>query len=352
MIDQDNHSDLLMYRSENGEIRIDVKLEDETVWLSQNQMATLFGKSKSTISEHIKNVFEEGELDEKVVVRYFRTTTPHGALPDKEQSRDVRYYNLDVVISVGYRVKSVQGTRFRIWATTRLREYLIKGFTLDDQRLASGASYNYFRELLERIREIRLSEKVFYQQIQDIYALSIDYDPSDDMTKLFFREIQNKLLFAVSKQTAAELIYFRANADLPLMGLTHTRTKDKVRKGDIGIGKNYLSEDEIRALKSIVEQFLAYAEGQAHAQKPMYMKDWIEKLRIILTMNEKTILEHKGKISRALAMEKATKEYDKYREKLRIAEHTASIRQLSSDLRQIKNKGIASPDHDDNENGA
>lgn len=201
-----NNNEVLIYQSEDGTIKVDVLFEGETVWLTQSQLGTLFGKSKATISEHIKNIFEEGELDEEVVVRKFRTTTQHGAIEDKTQSRDVNYYNLDVIISVGYRVKSQQGTQFRIWATQRLRDYIIKGFALNDERFKTGSSMNYFRELLERIREIRLSERVFYQQIKDIYATSIDYDPSDSMTLAFYKEVQNKLLWAVSGKTAAELI--------------------------------------------------------------------------------------------------------------------------------------------------
>lgn len=222
-----------------------------------------------------------------MVVRKFRTTTQHGAIEDKTQSHEVNYYNLDVIISVGYRVKSMQGTQFRIWATQRLRDYIIKGFTLNDERFKSGSSMNYFRELLDRIREIRLSERLFYQQIKDIYATSIDYDPSDEMTLAFYKEVQNKLLWAVSGKTAAELIYYRANAALPQMGLTSTSLPNKVRKADVEIGKNYLNEEEIGLLKLIVEQFLAYAETQAIQHKPMYMRDWIEKLKQVLTMNDK-----------------------------------------------------------------
>lgn len=206
MDEKKNNNEVLIYQSEDGTIKVDVLFEGETVWLTQSQLGTLFGKSKATISEHIKNIFEEGELNEEVVVRKFRTTTQHGAIEDKTQSRDVNYYNLDVIISVGYRVKSQQGTQFRIWATQRLRDYIIKGFALNDERFKTGSSMNYFRELLERIREIRLSERVFYQQIKDIYATSIDYDPSDSMTLAFYKEVQNKLLWAVSGKTAAELI--------------------------------------------------------------------------------------------------------------------------------------------------
>lgn len=322
-------SNIIIYQSSDGRIKVDVRFEDDTVWITQAQMCELFGKTKSTISVHINNVFGERELDASSVVRKFRTTAEDG------KSYNVNYYNLDVIISVGYRVKSQQGTLFRIWATQRLREYIIKGFALDDERLKTGSSYNYFKELLDRIREIRLSERLFYQQIKDIYATSIDYDPSNEMTIAFYKEVQNKLLWAISGQTAAELVYYRSNAELPMMGLTSTERQGKVLKTDVGVGKNYLNEDEMKQLKLIVEQFLAYAEMQATAQKPMYMRDWIEKLRLILTMNEKSILEHAGKIPHKLAMSKATKEYEAYKEKERQLEHLSSIRQLEQDLKQI-----------------
>lgn len=269
------NGEIVIYKSEDGHIKVDVLFEGETVWLTQAQICELFGKSKSTISEHIKNIFEEGELNIDSVVRNFRTTASDG------KEYDTNYYNLDVIISVGYRVKSHQGTQFRIWATQRLREYIIKGFTLNDERFTSGSSMNYFKELLDRIRQIRLSERVFYQQVKDIYATSIDYDPSDEMTLTFYKEVQNKLLWAVSGKTAAELIYYRSNATLPMMGLTSTSKPGKVTKADVLIGKNYLNEEEIGVLKLIVEQYLAYAETQALQHKPMYMKDWIDKLRMV-----------------------------------------------------------------------
>lgn len=328
---QDTENNIIIYQSQDGKIKVDVRFESETVWLTQTQMCELFGKSKSTISEHINNVFEEQELDANSVVRNFRTTAEDG------KNYNVNYYNLDVVISVGYRVKSQQGTLFRIWATQRLREYIIKGFTLDDDRLKTGSSYNYFKELLDRIREIRLSERLFYQQIKDIYATSIDYNPSDEMTIAFYKEVQNKLLWAISGQTAAELVYYRANAELPMMGLTSTEKDGKITKADIKVGKNYLTEQEINQLKLIVEQFLAYAEMQATAQKPMYMRDWIQKLRLILTMNEKSILEHAGKISNKLAVSKANKEYEIYKTKEKAIERLDSIKQLDQDIKQIQN---------------
>ena len=321
---------LLLYQSEDGRIKLDVHFEDETVWLTLDQMASLFSRDKSTISKHIKNIFTEGELAQQSVVANFATTASDG------KTYQIAYYNLDVIISVGYRVKSKQGTLFRQWATQRLRDYLIKGFALDDERLKKGSSYNYFKELLDRIREIRLSERLFYQQIKDIYATSIDYDPTDEATLQFYKKVQNKLLFAVSGQTAAELVYYRANASLPMMGLTSTERSGKVCKKDVGIGKNYLSEQELQALKLIVEQYLAFAESQALAQRPMYMKDWIKRLDLILTMNEYTILDHAGKVSHALALQHAESEYTLFHKKERQAEHLESIRELDRDLKALK----------------
>ncbi len=243
-----NTGEILIYQNQEGNIKIDVKLEDETVWLTQSQMCELFGKAKSTISEHIKGLFSEGELDEKVVVRKSRTTTQHGAIQGKVQENEVFLYNLDVVISVGYRVKSPQGTQFRIWATQRLKEYIIKGFALNDDRFKSGNSMNYFNELQERIREICLSERFFYQKIKDIFTTSIDYSPKDESTVEFFKIIQNKLLWAISEQTAAELIYRRVDAELPLLGMKSFDKAGKVsvKKSDVGIAKNFLNEDEIK----------------------------------------------------------------------------------------------------------
>ena len=321
---------LLLYESQDGTIKIDVRFEDETVWLTLDQMASLFSRDKSTISKHIKNIFTEGELAQQSVVANFATTASDG------KTYQIAHYNLDVIISVGYRVKSKQGTLFRQWATQRLRDYLVKGFALDDERLKKGSSYNYFKELLDRIREIRLSERLFYQQIKDIYATSIDYDPTDEAPLQFYKKVQNKLLFAVSGKTAAELVYYRANASLPMMGLTSTERSEKVCKKDVGIGKNYLSEQELQALKLIVEQYLAFAESQALAQRPMYMKDWIKRLDLILTMNEYTILDHAGKVSHELALQHAESEYKLYHEQERQAEHLESIRELDRDLKALK----------------
>ncbi|MGE4465949.1 virulence RhuM family protein [Sphaerochaeta sp.] len=331
-----NNSDLLIYQAENGDIRIDVRMEDETVWLTQEQMAQLFGKSRSTIVEHIKNIFSEGELEEKVVCRNFRHTTQHGAMPDKTQSKEVKYYNLDVIISVGYRVKSVQGTQFRIWATQRLKEYIIKGFTLNDDRFKTGNSMNYFNELQERIREIRLSERFFYQKIKDIYATSIDYDPKDKKTIQFFKIVQNKLLWAISQQTAAELVYNRVDASLPLMGMMSYDKTGNIGKNDISVGKNYLSEDEMKLLGLLVEQYLAFAETMAQQKTPMYMKDWIQRLDAIIQLNGREILTHAGKISSDMAEERSAIEYAKYREEQMKIERLDSLKELERDIKALE----------------
>lgn len=324
------NGEIVIYKSEDGNIKVDVLFEGDTVWLTIDQMTALFSKSRSTINEHILNVYKEGELLESDTMRKNGNSD--------FSTKPTNFYNLDVIISVGYRVKSQQGTQFRIWATQRLREYIIKGFTLNDERFTSGSSMNYFKELLDRIRQIRLSERVFYQQVKDIYATSIDYDPSDEMTLAFYKEVQNKLLWAVSGKTAAELIYYRSNATLPMMGLTSTSKPGKVTKADALIGKNYLNEEEIGVLKLIVEQYLAYAETQALQHKPMYMKDWIDKLRMVLTMNEKTILECAGTISHELAVKKVGQEYAQYKEAQKRLEHLNSIKELDEDIKKIAHK--------------
>jgi len=328
-----NNSELLIYQALDGRIKIDVRLEEETVWLTQAHMAELFGKSKKTISEHIRNIFNEGELDEKAVVRNFRTTAADS------KNYDVQYYNLDVIISVGYRVKSQQGTRFRIWATQRLREYIVKGFALNDERFKSGSSMNYFMELQERIREIRLSERFFYQKIKDIYTTSIDYDSSAESTIEFFRVVQNKLLWAISQQTAAELVYRRVDASLPLMGMqSFDKAGVPVRKGDVSVAKNYLNEDEIKLLGLLVEQYLAFAEVMAQQRTPMYMKDWIQRLDSMIQLNGRELLTHAGKISHQTALEKSALEYDRYREAQMQPQQEESLRELERDIKQLFKK--------------
>jgi hypothetical protein len=325
----ESKGEIIIYQSPDGQQKIDVRLEGETVWLTQAQLCELFQKSKSTISEHIKNVFEEGELEAISVVRNFRTTAADG------KTYEVEHYNLNVIISVGYRVKSQNGTRFRMWATERLRDYIVKGFVLNDERFKTGNSMNYFQELIERIREIRISERFFYQKIKDIYTTSIDYDPQTEVTQQFFKTVQNKFLWAISGQTAAELVSRRADAELPNMGLTSFKA-DKVKKADTEIAKNYLSESEIKLLGLLVEQYLAFAEAQAMQQMPMYMQDWIKKLGDILTINGKEILNHAGKISHEQAMLKAESEYEKYKEKERVLEKEASLKELENDLKSTK----------------
>lgn len=326
------NSEILLYQDRDGVIKVDVRLEDETVWLTQAQICELFQKSKATISEHIKNVFEEGELDEISVVRKFRTTAADG------KNYDTNYYNLDVIISVGYRVKSSQGTQFRIWATQRLKEYIIKGFVLNDERFKTGNSMNYFTELQERIREIRLSERFFYQKIKDIYTTSIDYDPKDKKTIEFFKIVQNKLLWAISEQTAAELIYRRTNAELPLMGMQSYDKKNitPIKKADVSIAKNYLNEDEIKLLGLLVEQYLAFAETMAQQQTPMYMKDWIDRLDTILQLNGRELLSHAGKISHKMALKKSEEEYEKYQLSQKALEKEQSLKELEEDIKKIK----------------
>ena len=332
------NSELIIYQSPDGNIKIDVRLEEESVWLTQDQMATLFGKAKSTINEHIKNVFSEGELDEKVVIRKFRITTQHGAMAGKTQEVEVFGYNLDVIISVGYRVKSSQGTQFRIWATQRLKEYIIKGFVLNDDRFKSGTSMNYFDELQERIREIRLSEKFFYQKIKDIYSTSIDYDTKDEKTIAFFKVVQNKLLWAISQQTAAELVFQRADAALPLMGMISYDKKStpSIRKADVSIAKNYLNEDEIKLLGLLVEQYLAFAETMALQRTPMYMKDWIDRLDSILQLSGRELLTHAGKISHEMALKKSGDEFGKHQLSQKALEKVQSLKELEQDILKLK----------------
>lgn len=327
--------EIILYQNQDGNIKIDVRLEDETVWLSQAKLCELFQKSKATISEHIKNVFEEGELEQAATVRNFRTVRLEGA---REVARDLEYYNLDVIISVGYRVKSLQGTQFRIWATQRLKEYIIKGFALNDDRFKMGNSMNYFNELQERIREIRLSERFFYQKIKDIYTTSIDYDAKDERTIAFFKIVQNKLLWAISDQTAAELVYRRVDASLPLLGMQSFDKKntDSIKKTDISIAKNYLKGDEIKLLGLLVEQYLAFAETMAQQRTPMYMQDWISRLDSILQLNGRELLTHAGKISHEAALEKSTEEFEKYKLAQKVMEKEQSLKEIEADIKRIK----------------
>lgn len=325
-----NTGEILIYQNQEGNIKIDVRLEEETVWLTQDQMAILFGKAKSTINEHIKNIFEEGELNEATSLHKFGIS--------EFQQKAPNYYNLDVVISVGYRVKSIQGTHFRIWATQRLKEYIIKGFSLNDERFKSGNSMNYFNELQSRIREIRLSEKFFYQKIKDIYTTSIDYDPKDEKTIAFFKVVQNKLLWAISQNTAAELVYRRVDASLPLLGMLSYDKKEakSVNKQDISIAKNYLDENEMKLLGLLVEQYLAFAETMAQQQTPMYMIDWIARLDGILQLNGRELLTHSGEISHDRAFKKSSAEFEKYKLKQAVIEKEQSLKEIEEDIKRLK----------------
>lgn len=323
--------EIILYQNSEGNIKLDVRLEAETVWLTQAQICELFQKSKATVSEHITNIFTEGELIENSVVRKFRTTAADG------KAYETLHYNLDVIISVGYRVKSPQGTQFRIWATQRLKEYIIKGFALNDERFKTGGSMNYFTELQERIREIRLSERFFYQKVKDIYTTSIDYDPNDQKTVEFFKIVQNKLLWAISQQTAAELIYRRVDATLPLMGMQSLDKKNptNLRKSDVSVAKNYLTEDEIKLLGLLVEQYLAFAETMAQQRTPMYMKDWINRLDSILQLNGRELLTHAGTISHDHALQKSEQEYERYKQTQRQLEKEHSLKEIEADIKKL-----------------
>ena len=303
---------IILYQTQDGESKIEVKLANETVWLTADQMAELFQRNKSTISRHIKNVFEEGELNKEVVVAKFAITTQHGAIEGKIQTHLVDFYNLDMIISIGYRVKSYRGVQFRIWATQVLKEYLIKGFALNDDLLKNAGGGNYFDELLSRIRDIRSSEKMFYRKVLEIYALSIDYDPRTEITKQFFATVQNKMHYSIHGHTAAEVIYNRADANKDFMGLT-TWTGRLPKKTDAEFAKNYLTEEELDILNRIVNLFLDFAELQAKSHTPMYMKDWIQKLDDFLKLSGKELLNHAGTISAEVAKLKADTEYDKFK---------------------------------------
>lgn len=310
-----NESDIILYTTASGDVRIEVYFEGETFWLTQRRMADLFGVEVQTVNYHLKEIFKTGELPEESTIRKFRIVQMEGK---REVSREVDFYNLDAIIAVGYRVNSYQATQFRIWATKTLREYIIKGFVLDDERLKQGQRFgkDYFDELLERIREIRASERRFYQKITDIYAqCSIDYDPKAEITQTFYKTVQNKLHWAITGHTAAELIAQRADATKPNMGLTTWKNapKGKIQKTDVTVAKNYLSEKEISDLNRIVSMYLDYAENQAARQIPMKMTDWIRKLDAFLQFNEYELLQDAGKVSHAIAQELATKAFEQYR---------------------------------------
>jgi len=308
-------SQFLIYQTEDGRVKIDVRFDDESVWLTQQMMAELFQTSQQNISLHINNIYEEGELQPESTHKEYLSVRQEGT---RQVQRRREHYSLDMIISVGYRVKSHVATRFRIWATQQLREYIVKGFVLDDERLKNpDLPFDYFEELLRRIQDIRTSERRFYQKITDIYATSVDYDPTTEESITFFKTVQNKLHWAVTGMTAAELIHSRANSAKPHMGLTTWRGA-KPRKQDVGIAKNYLSEEELLTLNNLVEQYLLFAERQARRRTPMHMAEWIAKLDAFLTLNEGNILTHAGKISHELALAHAEQEYEKFHQQRQI----------------------------------
>ena len=305
----ENNTQIIIYQTESGDTKLEVRLENETVWLSQKLMAALFQTTVANINIHLKNIFEEGELIESATIKDFLIVRLEGK---REVNRTIEHYNLDAIISVGYRIKSKVATRFRQWATQHIKEYIVKGFVMDDERLKNpNQPFDYFEELIRRIQDIRTSERRFYQKITDIYTTSVDYDPTLEMSVLFFQTVQNKMHWAITGQTAAEIISERANSKEPNMGLTNWK-RNKPRKQDVVIAKNYLSEDELLALNNLAEQYLIFAEGQAIRKKTMHMKDWIEKLDGFLTLNDRQILTNAGKISHQLAVDMAEIEYEKF----------------------------------------
>ncbi len=308
---EENKSQIIIYQTENGETKLDVRFQDETVWLTQKLMAELFQTSSQNITIHLKNIFDEGELEEEATCKDFLQVQKEGS---REVRRTQKYYNLDAIISVGYRIKSHVATKFRQWATQHIKEFIVKGFVLDDERLKNpDLPFDYFEELERRIQDIRTSEKRFYRKITDIYATSIDYDPTLDISIDFFKTVQNKLHWSITGQTAAEIINTRANSSKKNMGLTNWRG-DKIRKTDVSIAKNYLNEEELTSLNNLVEQYLIFAQGQAMRRIPMHMKDWVEKLNGFLTLNDRDILTNAGSISHELAKENAEREYERLKE--------------------------------------
>ena len=332
MTQSSNQSEIVLYTTPDGTVKIDTIFQNETIWLTQAKMAGLFNVKVPAISKHLKNIFEEGELDEKVVVSILENTTQHGAIEGKTQKKLVKYYNLEVIIAVGYRVNSKRATQFRIWATNILKEYIIKGFAMDDDRLKQIDKWNYFDEWLERIRDIRASEKRFYQKIRDIYATAIDYDKNSKQAQIFFKKVQNKMLWATTGKTAAELIENRSNPDVPNMGMTAWRGSI-VRKQDVAIAKNYLNEDEIKDLNEIVTMYLDYAERQARKRQTVTMEQWADKLDGFLEFNEQEILTHMGKIKAEVAKRIAEDRYEEFNNKRKKAEALAAN---EDDLKQLE----------------
>ena len=326
-----NDTEIVIYQSEDGHTKVDVRFEDETVWLTQQQLVDLFQTSKSNVSEHIKHIFEEGELEERQVVRKFRTTASDG------KSYNTNHYNLDMIISLGYRVHSHIATQFRRWATEHLKEYLIKGFTMNDEKLKNLGGGDYWHELLERIRDIRSSEKVMYRQVLDLYATSVDYDPNSAESIAFFKMVQNKLHYAAHGHTAAEVIYERADAEKPFMGLTSFSGSNPAKK-DVTIAKNYLTEDELKILNNLVSGYFDLAEINALEHKPMYMSDYVRQLDSVLTSGNRPLLEGAGNISHAQAMEKATAEYRKYQNNTLSPVEEAYFETIKETAKLVKKK--------------
>ena len=327
----EQQDEIIIYQSQDGTIKVDVLFSEETVWLTQTQIGSLFGKAKSTISEHIKNIFEEGELNENMVVRKFRTTADDG------KTYNVTYYNLDMIISLGYRIKSVIATRFRQWATKRLKEYMIKGFTIDDERLKGNGGGNYWKELLDRIRDIRSSEKVLYRQVLDLYATSVDYNPHSEESVKFFKIVQNKLHYAAHGHTAAEVIYQRADAEKPFMGLTSFSGELPALK-DIGIAKNYLDESELKVLNNLVSGYFDLAEINAIEHKPMYMDDYVKQLDSVLSSGNRKLLTGSGSVSHKQALEKAKSEYRKYQEITLTPVEKAYLESIKEVSKEVKRR--------------
>jgi len=330
-------SQIVLYSTPDGEIKIDTILQNETIWLTQNSMAELFGVQRPAITKHLRNIFASAELEESVVSSILEHTTAHGAIEGKTQTKEVKYYNLDAIIAVGYRVNSKRATQFRIWATKILKEYIIKGFAMDDDRLKKADTWDYFDEWLERIRDIRASEKRFYQKIRDIYATAVDYDKTSEQAQAFFKIVQNKMLWAIAGKTAAELIETRSDPEAPNMGLTSWQGSI-VRKQDVAIAKNYLKADEIKSLNEIVTMYLDYAERQARLRKTVTMEAWAEKLDAFLSFNEHELLTNAGKVKAEVAKRIAEQRYEEFDAKRRTEEALAADQEDLKELETIEKR--------------
>lgn len=334
-----DRTEIILYTTTDGEVKVDTIVKNETIWLTQEHMAELFDVKRPAVTKHLKNIFESGELEEQVVSSILEHTTQHGAIEGKTQTKQVKYYNLDAIIAVGYRVNSKRATQFRIWATNILKEYIIKGFAMDDERLKQADRWDYFDEWLERIRDIRASEKRFYQKIRDIYTTAIDYDKDSQQAQDFFKKVQNKMLWAVTGKTAAELIESRGDPEAPNMGLTSWRGSI-VRKYDVGIAKNYLKADELKDLNEIVTMYLDYAERQARQRKTVTMEQWSDKLDVFLEFNEQELLTHAGKVKAEVAKKLAEERYEAFDKKRKIEEVKQADEEDIKELEEIEKKLI------------